>query len=92
MSEANVGYCIMRTFMNLGVLGDLKIKILEWIGHLVRMDRGREVKEIFENNPEGRRRLGRPRFRWLQDVGKDLWKTEVKNGVRRQWTEQDGSL
>ena len=56
------------------------------------MDRGRAVKEIFENKPEGRRRLGRPRFRWSQDVGKDLWKTECKNGGRKQWTEHDGSL
>jgi len=39
MSEANVGYCIMRTFMNLDVVGDIKIKRLGRIGHLVRMDR-----------------------------------------------------
>jgi len=92
MSEANVGYWIMRTFMNLCVLGDVKIKILEWIEHLVRMDRGRAVKELIESKPEGRRILGRPRFRWLQDAGKDLWKIEVKNGGRRKWTEQGGSL
>ena len=87
MSEANVGYWIMRTLMNLGVLGDLKIKILEWTGHVVRMDRGRAVKEIIESKPEARRILGRPRFRWLQDAGKDLWKIEVKNGGRSQRTE-----
>ena len=55
MSEANAGYWIMRTFMNLGVLGGIKIKILERIGHLVRMDRGRAVKEIIESKLEGRK-------------------------------------
>jgi hypothetical protein len=77
-SEANVGYCIMGTFMNLDVVGDTKTKRLVWIGHLVRMDRGRAAKKIFESKAEGRRRMGRPRFRWLEDVGKDLWKIEIK--------------
>ena len=72
--------------------GDIKIKRLEWTGHLVRMDRGRAVKKVSKSKTEGRRRMERPRFRWLQDVGKGLWKIEVKNGDRKQWTEQDGSM
>jgi hypothetical protein len=42
----------------------MKKKRLDWIGHLVRMDHGRVVK-IYEIKPEGRRRMGRPRLRWL---------------------------
>ena len=56
------------------------------------MDRGRAVKKVSKSKTEGRRRMERPRFRWLQDVGKGLWKIEVKNGDRKQWTEQDGSM
>jgi hypothetical protein len=40
------------------------------------MDRGKVVKNIFESKPEGRR--GRHRLRWLEDVGKDLWKIKFK--------------
>jgi len=41
---------------------------LEWIGHVVRMDQGRAVKKVFESKPEGSRRRGRPRLRWLENV------------------------
>jgi hypothetical protein len=43
---------------------------LEWIEHLVRTDHGRVVKRIFESKPKGRRRMGKPRLRWLEDVEK----------------------
>jgi hypothetical protein len=43
------------------------------------MDHGRVVKKIFESKLEGRRRrMGRPRLRWLQDVEKDLWEMKFK--------------
>jgi hypothetical protein len=32
------------------------------------MDHGRVVKKIFENKPDGRRRMGRLRLRWLEDA------------------------
>jgi hypothetical protein len=54
-----------------------KNKTLEWIGHVVRMDRGRTVKKIFESKLE-RRRRGRPRLRWLEDVEKNLRQMTVK--------------
>ena len=42
------------------------------------MGRGKIVKTIFESKPEGRRRMGRPRLRWLEDVEKDLREMKVK--------------
>jgi len=51
---------------------------LEWTGHVVRLDQGRSVKKIFESNPAGSRRRGRPRLRWLEDTEKDLREMKVK--------------
>jgi len=45
---------------------------LEWTGHLVRTDHERAVKRIFESKPKGRKRMGKPRSRWLEDVEWDL--------------------
>lgn len=50
---------------------DIAKKRLEWIGHQVRMDHGRLVKKIFDSKPV-RRRIGRPKLRWLEDAAKDL--------------------
>jgi hypothetical protein len=48
------------------------------IGYVrVRMDQGRIVK-VFESQPEGSRRSGRPRLRRLEDVEKHLREMKVK--------------
>ena len=39
------------------------------------------VKKIFESKPEGSRRRGRPRLRWLEEVVKDV--REVKGSGNR---------
>jgi len=73
------------------IVADITKKRLEWIGHLVRMDHGRVVTKISDSKPEGRRRLGRPRSRWLEDAAKDLCEMQVKrwrqNAVdREEWS------
>jgi hypothetical protein len=42
------------------------------------MDQRRVVKEIFESKSEGRRKVGRERVRWLDDVENDLRVMKVK--------------
>jgi hypothetical protein len=42
------------------------------------MKHRRIVKKILEGKSEGRRRIGRLRLRWLEDVGKDLQEVKVK--------------
>ena len=69
---------LRELYKDLDIVADIKKKRLEWIGHVVRMDQGRTVKKIFESKPEGSRRRGRPRLRWLEDVEKDLWEMKVK--------------
>jgi hypothetical protein len=53
-------------------------KRLEWNGHVVSMDQGRTVKNIFESVPKGSRRWERPRLRRLEDAEKDIWEKKVK--------------
>jgi hypothetical protein len=43
------------------------------------MDTSRIAKRIFEWKPLGRRSLGRPKLRWLDDVCDDLKVLEVRN-------------
>jgi hypothetical protein len=51
---------------------------LAWTGHVVRIDQGRRVKKIFKREPEGSRKQGRPRMRWLEEIEKNLREIKVK--------------
>ena len=53
----------------------IKIRRLEWLGHVIRMNETRSVKKIFEGKLEGRRGRGRPRLGWINN---DLRKFGVK--------------
>jgi transcription termination factor 2 len=68
----------------------IKIRRLEWLGHVIRMEETRSVKKIFEGKLEGRRGRGRPRVRWINDVEDDLrklgvrrWRTKALDRVER---------
>lgn len=60
---------------------------MEWIVHLVRIDHRRVDKKIFEIKLDGKRRMGRPRLRWLEDAEKDPWEMKLK---RWQLKAEDG--
>jgi hypothetical protein len=68
----------------------IKIRRLEWLGHVIRMNETRSVKKILEGKSEGRRGRGRPKLRWINDVEADLrkfgvkrWRTKALN--REEW-------
>jgi len=52
---------------------------LRWLGHVERMSEERVVKRLYQNTPEGSRRVGRPRLRWMDDVWEDLRRMGVTN-------------
>jgi len=60
------------------------------MGDVVRLDHGRLVKKMFQSKPEGRRRMGRPRMRLLEDVERDLRERKVE--IWRQRTVRMGLL
>lgn len=45
---------------------------LRWYGHLKRMDEGERLRRMLEWRPEGRRRAGRPRKRWMEAVSEAI--------------------
>ena len=45
---------------------------MRWVGHVARMGVERGVYRVFVGKPEGRRALGRPRRRWVDNIKMDL--------------------
>ena len=82
---------LMTKYKTPDIVSIIKIRRLEWLGHVIRMNETRSVKKIFEGKLEGRRGRGRPRLGWINDVEYDLRKLSVKRWrtkalEREEWT------
>jgi hypothetical protein len=50
----------------------IKARRMRWAGHVARMGEKRKAYRLLVGKPEGRRPLGRPRRRWLDNIRTDL--------------------
>jgi len=50
----------------------IKSRRMRWAGHVVRMSEERGVYRVLVGKPEGKRPLGRPRGRWVDNIRMDL--------------------
>jgi hypothetical protein len=53
----------------------IKSRRMRWPGHVARMGETRNAYRILVGKPEGKRPLGRPRRRWVNNIKMDL--TEI---------------
>jgi hypothetical protein len=50
----------------------IKTRRMRWAGHIARMWEKMNAYRLLVGKPEGRRPLGRPRRRWLDNIRMDL--------------------
>jgi hypothetical protein len=50
----------------------IEVVRIRWLGHLVRMEENSPGKKIIFSQPDGSRKTGRPKLRWLYIVLKDV--------------------
>ena len=50
----------------------IKSRRIRWAGHVARMGEERVLYRVLMGKPEGRRPLGRPRPRWLDNIRLDM--------------------
>jgi hypothetical protein len=53
---------------------------LRWLGHVCSREEQRDPKKALEEKPGGRRKRGKPRTRWTDNVEDDLRKMESRDG------------
>jgi hypothetical protein len=51
----------------------IKSRGMRWAGHVSRMGEKRNVCRLLVGKPEGKRPLGRPRRRWIDNIKMDLF-------------------
>ena len=49
----------------------IKLRRLRWEGHVAHMGEGRGMYRVLVGKPEGKRPLGRPRRRWVDNIRMD---------------------
>ena len=59
----------------------IKSRRMRWAGHVAHMDEEKGVYRVLVGRSEGRKPLGRPRHRWVDNIRMDL--REVGCGI---WT------
>ena len=50
----------------------IKSRRMRWAGHVARMDEERGAYMVLVGKPEGKRPLGRPRCKWVDNIRMDL--------------------
>jgi hypothetical protein len=50
----------------------IKWRRMRWAGHVVRMGEKRGVHRVLVGKPKGKRPLGRPKSRWVDNIRMDL--------------------
>ena len=50
----------------------IKSRRMRWAGHVARMGEERGAYKVLVGKPEGKRPLGRPRRRWVDNIRMDL--------------------
>jgi hypothetical protein len=62
-------------FSSPSIIRIMKAKRMRWAGHVAQMGEKRNVYRLLVGKPEGRRPLGRPGRRWLDNIKMDLGET-----------------
>jgi hypothetical protein len=57
------------------IIKKFKSRRMKWSGHVARMGKKRNACRLLVGNPEGKRPLGRPRLRWVDNIRIDLGET-----------------
>jgi hypothetical protein len=50
----------------------IKSRRMRWVGHIARIGEKRNAYRLLVGKPEGKRPLGRPRRRWVDNIRMDL--------------------
>jgi hypothetical protein len=74
---------VYKLYGELKLVAEVKKRGLPYLGHVVRMEEDGVPKKILDQHPGGRRKPGRLRKRWLDDVTNDLEVLGIRDCRRR---------
>jgi hypothetical protein len=63
---------IIPFYSSPSVIRMIKSRRMRWAGHITRMGKKKNAYRILVRKPDGKRPLGRPRRRWVDNIKLDL--------------------
>jgi hypothetical protein len=60
-------------YSSTSIIRIIKGKRMGWVGHVARMGEKRNAYRLLVGKPEGRRPLGKPRRKWVDNIRMDLF-------------------
>ena len=72
MFRPPIGAMLNDLYSSPNIVRVIKSRRMRWAGHVARMGEERGVYRVLVGKPEGRRPLGRPRRRWVDNIRIDL--------------------
>ena len=64
--------CVCMKYSSPNIVRVIKSRRMRWAGHVARMGEERGAYRFLVGKPEGKRPLGRPRRRWVDNIRMDL--------------------
>jgi len=89
MLASRMEYELYSLYSEPNIVEDIKIRRLEWAGHIIRMEEERIPKKVLNGNFHTTRPVGRPRTRWADVVQRDALQLLGTRGWRRRATNID---
>jgi hypothetical protein len=62
------------------IIRQIKSRRMRWVGHVARMEEGRNVYRVLVGKPEGKRPHRRPRRRWEDGIKMNLGEIDWRGG------------
>lgn len=95
--RSRMNHEIIEELMGEDVVVKIKKQRVKWLGHLWRAGATNTTRALIQWEPTSRRRQGRPRLRWLQEVEEDLRRAgvkrwEEKTSNRKLWNSISGKV
>jgi hypothetical protein len=63
---------LYNLYFSSSIIRIIKSRWIRWVGHVVQMGKKRNLYRLLVGKPEGKRPLGRPRSRWIDNIKMDL--------------------
>jgi hypothetical protein len=68
----NLNYEILNYLQRSAIIRIIKSRRMRWAGHVARVREKKNAFRLLVGKPEGKRPLGRPRRRWVDNIKLDL--------------------